>query len=301
VLFFVSIIVFSIMRLIPGDPVTVLLGEGSYDQEVYDILQKELGLDKSLPVQYFYWIQRVVVGDIGKSIISGKPVIMAIAERFPATVYLGFSSVILALVIAIPLGVFAAVRQNTKVDYTAMGFALVGVSIPTFWQGIMLILVFALYLGWLPSMGYASPFENLGLFLTHLTLPALCLASHEAASLTRYTRAEMLEQLRQDYVRTATAKGLPRWSVIYKHTLKNSLIPVVTVVGLQIGRLIGGATVIETIFAWPGVARLVVEAIYARDYPIVQGAVLCLAAGYVIINLIVDIVYKWLDPRIRFA
>jgi peptide/nickel transport system permease protein len=287
--------------MIPGDPVTVLLGEGSYDQEVYDLLQKELGLDYPIWIQYFYWIQRVVVGDIGKSIISGKPVINAIGERFPATVYLSFFSILFGLLIAIPAGTIAAVRQNTKVDYSAMGFALVGVSIPAFWQGIMLILVFALYLGWLPSMGYASPFENLGLFFTHLALPMLTLGSHLAASVTRFTRSEMLEQLRQDYVRTATAKGLPRWAVIYKHTLKNSLIPTVTVVGLQIGRLIGGATVIETIFAWPGVARLVVEAIYARDYPIVQGAVLILAAGYVLINLIVDIVYKWLDPRIRFA
>ena len=200
--------------------------------------------------------------------------------------------------IALPAGTLAAVKQNTIYDYSAMGFALFGIAVPNFFFALLLILGFGLYLGWFPTLGYVDPTTNFPRFLWHLTLPAVVLGTDLASTVTRYVRAEMLEQLRLDYVRTARAKGVPRRLVIYKHTLKNSLIAATTVIGLQVGRLLGGSTVIETVFAWPGVARLVLEAVYSRDYPLLQGAVLFLAFTYVGVNLVVDVLYKALDPRI---
>jgi peptide/nickel transport system permease protein len=236
---------------------------------------------------------------MGLSLRSRRPIFEVIFERYPATLYLALTALVTGVLIALPMGVIAAVRQNTSADYAAMGFALWGIAMPNFWLALMLIVLFSLKLGWLPSIGYASPLENPWLFLQHAFLPAIVMGTDLAAPLTRYIRAEMLEQLTQDYVRTAWAKGLPSRMVIVRHALKNSLIAAVTVVGLQTARLLGGSTIVETVFSWPGVGRLVIEGIYSRDYPIVQGAVLLIAVTYVFINLFVDMLYKWLDPRIK--
>lgn len=299
VLLLVSFIVFFIIHLIPGDPVEVMLGEERYDRATYELLRKQMGLDDPIYIQYLRWLQRTVQGDLGHSLRTKRAVFDTVVERYPATIYLAISSLILGTIIAIPAGTIAAVKQNTPWDYSAMGFALFGIAVPNFWFALLLILGFGLYLGWFPTMGYMDPGVNFVAFLWHLTLPTIVLGTDMASTVTRYIRAEMLEQLRLDYVRTARAKGLPPHLVFYKHTLKNSLIAATTAIGLHVGRLLGGSTVIETVFAWPGVARLVLEAVYARDYPVLQGAVLLLALTYVGVNLVVDILYKWLDPRIR--
>ena len=298
VLFLASFIVFFIIHLIPGDPVEIMLGEERYDRTQYEILRKKMNLDQPVYVQYLTWLGRVAHGDLGQSLRTQRPVLDTVVERFPATLYLALASLVLGIVIAIPAGTLAAVKQNTVYDYGAMGFALFGIAVPNFFFALLLILGFGLYLGWFPTLGYIDPTTNFPRFLWHLTLPALVLGTDLASTVTRYVRAEMLEQLRLDYVRTARAKGVPRRLVIYKHTLKNSLIAATTVIGLQVGRLLGGSTVIETVFAWPGVARLVLEAVYSRDYPLLQGSVLFLAFTYVGVNLIVDVLYKALDPRI---
>jgi peptide/nickel transport system permease protein len=298
VLFLASFIVFFIIHLIPGDPVEIMLGEERYDRTQYELLRKKMNLDQPVYVQYLTWLGRVAQGDLGQSLRTQRPVLDTVVERFPATLYLALASLILGILIALPAGTLAAVKQNTIYDYSAMGFALFGIAVPNFFFALLLILGFGLYLGWFPTLGYVDPSANFPRFLWHLTLPALVLGTDLASTVTRYVRSEMLEQLRLDYVRTARAKGVPRRLVIYKHTLKNSLIAATTVIGLQVGRLLGGSTVIETVFAWPGVARLVLEAVYSRDYPLLQGAVLFLAFTYVGVNLIVDVLYKALDPRI---
>jgi peptide/nickel transport system permease protein len=298
VLLLASFIVFFIIHLIPGDPVEVMLGEQRYNKETYELLRKQMGLDEPLYIQYFHWLERLLHGDLGHSLRTQRPVLDTILERYPATIYLALASLLLGVVIAIPAGTIAAVKQNSPWDYSAMAFALFGIAVPNFWFALLLILGFGLYLGWFPTLGYVDPAINFTTFLWHLTLPALVLGTDLASTVTRYVRAEMLEQLRLDYVRTARAKGMPKRVVIYKHTLRNSLIAATTVIGLHVGRLLGGSTVVETVFAWPGVARLVLEAVYSRDYPLLQGAVLLLAFTYVGVNLIVDVLYKWLDPRI---
>ena len=298
VILLASFIVFFIIHLIPGDPVEVMLGEGRYSQETYELLRKKMGLDEPLHIQYLHWLNRMLHGDLGQSLRTQRPVLDTILERYPATIYLALASLLLGVVIAIPAGTIAAVKQNTPWDYSAMAFALFGIAVPNFWFALLLILGFGLYLGWFPTLGYVDPSVNFRTFLWHLTLPAVVLGTDLASTVTRYVRAEMLEQLRLDYVRTARAKGLPKRMVIYKHTLRNSLLAATTVIGLHVGRLLGGSTVVETVFAWPGVARLVLEAVYSRDYPVLQGAVLLLALTFVGVNLLVDVLYKWLDPRI---
>jgi peptide/nickel transport system permease protein len=298
VLLLASFIVFLIIHLNPGDPVEVMLGEGRFNQEAYQLLRKQMGLDEPLHIQYWHWLNRMLQGDLGQSLRTQRPVLDTILERYPATVYLALASLLVGVLIAIPAGTIAAVKQKTPWDYSAMGFALFGIAVPNFWFALLLILGFGLYLGWFPTLGYMDPTVNFKTFLWHLTLPAFVLGTDLASTVTRYIRAEMLEQLRLDYVRTARAKGLPKRMVIYKHTLRNSLIAATTVIGLHVGRLLGGSTVVETVFAWPGVARLVLEAVYSRDYPVLQGAVLLLAFTFVGVNLLVDVLYKWLDPRI---
>jgi peptide/nickel transport system permease protein len=296
-----SFLIFSIIHLLPGDPVLVMLGDERYDQTQYQLLRKKLGLDQPFHLQYLNWLRRLAEGDLGQSLRTERPVLDAVIERYPATIYLALASLILGTLIAVPAGTLAAVRQNSMWDYCAMSFALFGIAVPNFWFALLLILGFGLYLGWFPTLGYVDPATNLVMFLWHLTLPAIVLGTDMASTVTRYVRSEMLEQLKLDYVRTARAKGVPRRLVVYKHTLRNSLIAATTVIGLQVGRLLGGSTVVETIFAWPGVGRLVLEAVYARDYPLLQGAVLFLACTYVIVNLLVDVLYKWLDPRISLS
>src|SRR5919109_1185328 len=304
VLVLVSLAVFLLVRVIPGDPVLVMLGidpdeRGRISEEQYRVMQHQLGLDRPIYVQYLNWADKIIRGDFGLSLASRRPIVEIIFERYPATLYLAVTALFVGLIIAVPAGAIAATRQNTGVDYAAMGFALGGVAMPNFWLALMLIVLFSLKLGWLPSIGYASPIEDPFRFFQHACLPAIVMGTDLAAPLTRYIRAEMLEQLKQDYVRTAWAKGMPSRMVIVKHALKNSLIAAVTVVGLQTARLLGGSTIVETVFSWPGVGRLLIEGIYSRDYPIVQGSVLIIAVTYVFINLFVDIVYKWLEPRIK--
>lgn len=306
VLLLVTVGVFMIVHLIPGDPILVMLGVdpesgSSYSEEQYVSLQQQLGLDQPIYVQYAHWLNKILHGDFGLSLRSRRPVLEILLERYPATIYLAITATTLALLMALPAGIFAAMKQNTMVDYSAMGFALWGLAMPNFWLALILILLFSLQLGWLPSIGYASPLADPLRFLQHVYLPAIVLGTDEAASLTRYLRAEMLEQLSQDYVRTARAKGLPPRMVNLKHAAKNSLISVITVMGLHLSRLLGGSTIVETVFTWPGVGSLLIEGIYARDYPIVQGAVMFIALTYVMINLVIDVLYKWLDPRIRLG
>jgi peptide/nickel transport system permease protein len=304
VLLLVTVFVFLIIQIIPGDPVLVMLGVdpetgGRYAEEQYLALKHQLGLDQPIYVQYFNWLKNILSGDLGFSLQSRRPVFDILVERYPATIYLAIMALIIGVVIAIPAGLIAAARQNTAVDYAAMGYAMWGLAMPNFWLALMLIVLFSVKLGWLPAIGYASPLESPLLFMQHAFLPAIVLGTDLAASLTRYVRAEMLEQIRQDYVRTARAKGMPPRVVFVRHALKNSLIATITVVGLQIARLLGGSTIVETVFTWPGVGSLLLEGIYSRDYPIVQGSVLVIAVTYVGINLVVDIFYKWLDPRIK--
>jgi peptide/nickel transport system permease protein len=301
VLLIVSLIVFLIVHLIPGDPIAVMLGDEQRDPQLYEALRTELGLDRPIHVQYSRWLGRVIQGDLGHSLRTKRPVLDVVLERYPPTVYLALAALLLGICVAVPAGIVAAVKQNTPYDYSAMLFALFGISVPNFWFAILLILWFGIYLNWFPTIGYVAPGNDFLKFLWHLTLPAVVLGTDMASTTTRYVRAEMLEQLRLDYIRTARAKGLPPRLVLYKHALKNSLIAAVTVVGLHVGRLLGGSTVIETVFAWPGLARLVLDAVYARDYPVLQGAVLLLAVGYVFVNLMIDLLYKWLNPRVRIA
>jgi peptide/nickel transport system permease protein len=298
VILLLTIFVFAMVHLLPGDPADILLaGEGD-DPVVRAALMKELGMDKPLPVQYGIWLWRALHGNFGKSVYSQEEVFTLILHRFPATLMLAFASMIVSLLVALPAGIISAVKRQKPADYAAMTFALLGISIPEFWFGIMLILTFALYLGWLPSMGFLSPWENFFGSLKYLILPASALGLRMAGVVTRMTRSSMLDELGQDYVRTARAKGLPERTVILLHTLKNALVPTVTVVGLQFGAILGGSVVVEMVFSWPGVGQLLIEAILTRDYLVVQAAVLLIATFFVLINLLVDLLYTVLNPRV---
>jgi len=301
VLFFMSVIVFGVLRLIPGDPVDVMMGADQVDAQTRQALRHELGLDLSLPHQYLRWVGRVVRGDLGRSVRNRESVVALIADKLPKTLLLTAASSLVALVVALPLGILAAVRRNTGADYAAMVFALLGVSVPNFFLGILLVLAFAVGLGWLPSQGYASVVVQPVQALQYLLLPALTLGLAMAGVVTRMVRSSVLEAIGQDYVRTARAKGLSERGVVWKHALKNALIPTVTVVGLQFGTLLGGAVVVEQVFSWPGIGWLVVHSIFARDYPVVQGVTLVVGVLFVVINTTVDVLYSVLDPRVRVA
>jgi peptide/nickel transport system permease protein len=302
VLLIVSIIVFSFVHFLPGDVIDVLAGEeGIEDPEVRAALEKEFGLDKPIYIQYFVWLGRVVQGNFGKSLVTRRPIALELFERIPATVYLALVSIGLAMVISIPLGTLASVKRNTLVDYTAQTTSLLGISIPEFWFAIMCILFFSLYLGWLPSSEYYSPTEDLGKSLKHLILPALAVGFRQAAYTTRLTRSSMLDEVHKEYVDTARSLGLPERKVLYKYTLRNALIPTLTISGIQLYQLLGGTVVVETIFAWPGIGRAIFEAIVSRDFPLIQAGVLVLATFAVTINLLVDLMYRLLNPRVRLA
>ena len=300
VAFLVTVGVFMLIHLSPGDPALILLGEDRNPQAIAAIHQ-QLGLDKPLYVQYVIWLGHIVHGDLGRSITTHQPVTAAIGERLPATLELGAVALIWSLLVAIPLGTIAAVRRGSLADHLATGLAVGGVSIPNFFIGIVLIFFLSVTLRLFPFGGYVpfnqDPFEN----LRHVILPAIALGTAGAAINMRFTRSSMIEVLNQDYIRTARAKGAPWRRVVFIHALKNALIPVVTIVGLQIGGIIEGAVVTETVFTWPGVGRLAVESIFNRDYTVVQGIVLLAAFSYLVANLLVDLVYGWLDPRISFA
>jgi len=298
VLLGVSVLAFAIMHVVPGDPVRLIAGPDAPESVVARV-RVELGLERPLHVQYLSFLGRALRGDLGRSLRSRAPVIDEIFSRFPATLELTTVSMLLAVVVGIPLGLVAAVRRASWLDYLAMGASLSTLSMPIFWVAIVAIWLFSLQLGWLPVSGRAGPvWEWEG--LRHIVLPAATLATTSLAIISRLTRSGMLDVLGREYVTTARAKGVPPWSVVGKHALKNALIPVVTVVGLQYGFLLGGAVVTETICAWPGVGRLAITAILQRDYPVVQGCVLLVAVVFVLINLLVDVLYGWLDPRIRY-
>src|SRR5712692_7055843 len=300
VAFLVTVGVFMLIRLTPGDPALILLGEDRSPQAIAAIHQ-QLGLDRPLYVQYVIWIGRIVHGDLGRSITTHQPVATAIGERLPATIELGMVALLWSLMVAIPLGTIAAVRRGSLADQLATGFTVAGVSIPNFFIGIVLIFVLSVSLRIFPFGGYVpfdqSAYEN----LRHVVLPAIALGTAGAAINMRFTRSSMIEVLSHDYIRTARAKGASWRRVVLAHALRNALIPVVTIVGLQIGGIIEGAVVTETVFTWPGVGRLAVESIFNRDYTVVQGIVLLAAFSYMFANLLVDLVYAWLDPRISYA
>ena len=290
VLLGVATLVFSLIHLVPGDPAQAMLGDGASPQDIAE-LRKNLGLDEPLLDQYVTFLRHAITGDLGRSFRTGQPVTAMIVERIPATAELAVAAMIVAILIAIPLGVVAAVWRGTAADYGAMTFALAGVSIPNFWLGPLLAIVFAVELGWLPVSGRGT--------LAHLILPAVSLGLALAAILARMTRASLLEELRELYVRAARARGASRVAAITTHALRNSMIPLLTIVALQFGAVLTGAVITETIFAWPGIGRLLIQSIGFRDYPMVQGCILLIAVTYVTVNLVTDLMYGVLDPRIR--
>lgn len=290
VLLGVATLVFSLIHLVPGDPAQAMLGDGAAPQDVTE-LRKSLGLDQPLFTQYVTFVRHAVTGDLGTSFRTGQPVTTMIAERIPATAELAVAAMVVAIVIAIPLGVLAAVWRGTAIDYGAMTFALAGVSIPNFWLGPLLAIVFAVELGWLPVSGRGT--------IAHLALPAFSLGLALAAILARMTRASLLDELNELYVRAARARGVSRAASIAVHALRNSFVPLLTIVALQFGAVLTGAVITETIFAWPGIGRLLIQSIGFRDYPMVQGCILLIAVTYVSVNLLTDLMYGVLDPRIR--
>ncbi|HEY3247940.1 MAG TPA: ABC transporter permease [bacterium] len=299
VLFFVSVIVFSLISLIPGDPARIMLGEEA-SPEALAVLRQQMGLDRAIYVRYALWLGRVLRGDLGKSVRDGRPVLDTLLLKLPVTIELAIAALLVSWAIAIPTGVLAAWKQRTLLDYAATTVALAGLSIPNFWLGIMLIYLLAVNFRILPPSGYIEPWIDLSRNLRLMVMPAIVLGTALAALVMRLLRSSMIEVLGTDYVRTAHAKGVSDRGVLIKHAMKNAMIPVVTIMGLQLGGLLGGAVITETIFAVPGLGRLVVESILTRDYPMVQGVVLCAALAVVATNLAVDVIYSFLDPRIRW-
>jgi ABC-type dipeptide/oligopeptide/nickel transport system permease component len=291
-LFGVSVAIFLLLHLVPGDPARLVAGLDATEADVA-LIRHDLGLDQPLPVQYLTWIGNLLRGDMGRSTRSHNPVTYEIGLRLPATWELTLVSITIAVVIGLVAGITAATHRNTPLDYGSMVVALLGVCTPSFWLGLMLMLVFAVQLRWFPTSGRGD--------WRHLVLPGLTLGFGAAAIIARVTRSSLLEVSTQDYIRTATAKGLTSRTVTYRHALKNALIPVVTVIGLEFGFLLAGAVITETVFAYPGVGRLLVDSIAFRDYPVVQGILLILAFQFVFVNLGVDVLYAWLDPRIHYG
>ena len=291
VVWIVVTLVFGLIHLVPGDPVAQMLGEGAPQAEIQR-LRHDLGLDKPLFEQYTAYVFGLLQGDLGTSFRNQQPVAQAIVSRYPATIELTIAAIVISLVFAIPLGVIGAVKRGTFIDKAIGVFSLFGVSLPNFALGPLLILLFSIVLGLLPVSGRGG--------ISHLILPALTMGGALAAITTRMVRASMLEEIQQDYVRTARAKGLPERSVLFRHALRNGLLPVITILGLQAGALLAGAIITETVFAWPGLGRLTVQAINARDYPLLQGCILTISLSYILINLFTDAIYSVVDPRIRY-
>ena len=316
----VSILVFFVMHMFTTDPAALILGQHATQDQI-EALRKQLGLNNPIYVQYWDFLKGILQGNFGNSLMSKAPVWDEIMARFPATIELAFTSILIASVMGILMGVISAIKQNSIIDYISMVISLLGVSMPIFWLGLILILVFSVQLHWLPVSGRIDigfePTKITGLYLLdslltgnmvafksafmHLILPALALGSYSTAIIARMTRSTMLEVVRQDYIRTARAKGISETPVILKHALKNALIPIITVIGLQLGSLLGGAVLTETVFSWPGVGKYTVDAILSTDYPVVQGSVMMMAVIFVLVNLVVDIVYAFIDPRIKYS
>jgi len=291
VLFGISLLLFFMLRMLPGDPAQVLAGQMASPEDI-KIIRHQLGLDRPIIVQYGLFLSRLVRFDLGRSARTQNPVINEVWARLPNTVLLAVAAITLACLFGIPAGIISATRPYTWIDYLFTSMALFGISMPVFWLGLMLVVIFSVVLQWLPAGGTGS--------WKHIILPSFTLAAFVVAFITRMTRASMIEALSQDYTTTARSKGLKERVVIVKHALKNALIPIITVVGLQFGLLLGGAVLTETVFAWPGVGRLIVDSILARDYPVIQGTILIFGLLYILVNLLVDMIYAFIDPRIRY-
>lgn len=296
-LLIVAITVFALIRFIPGDPAALMLGDMATPDQIAE-MRTELGLDTSLPQQFFVWAGNVLSGDFGQSIVNKEPVLPLVVSRFMVSAEIVVVAVILASLIAVPAGVIAAWRQNSATDLVLIGTATVLLSIPTFWLGLLLLLFFGLKLGWLPVLGYVSLSDDFVSGLLYLILPIMTLVIHEAGVLIRMARASTLEVLRLDYITHARAKGLPERAVLWRHAFKNAFGPTWTMIGLILGNLLGGIAVIETVFTIPGLGRLMVDSIFQRDYPVIQGCLLFVAMSYVVVNLIVDLLYPLFDPRV---
>ena len=297
-LFFVSLIVFGLQQLLPGDPALAMAGE-ERDPAVLAQIRKQYRLDQPLPVQYVYWIGGVLSGNLGESMRLKEPVLTLIAQKFPVTLQLALMAIVIALTIGVTAGVVSAVKRNTPVDYAVNIVALWGISTPNFWLGIMLIFLFAVYLGWLPASGFVGPFEDPWLSLQTSILPAFVLGNSFAAVLMRHTRSAMLQAMGSEYVRTARAKGLAERTVILKHALRNALTPVVTLGALELGTLLSGAVLTEQVFSIPGFGKLIVDSVFNRDYAVVQGVTLVTATTYILLNLLADVAYVLINPRLR--
>lgn len=305
IVFLVTIMVFSAMRLLPGDPLEIFIGQsagmGQMTEEVKEQLRHEYGLDKSLVMQYFDWIGGVLHGDLGRSITYRDSVGTLMAERFPITLHIGLVAFVLGNIIGIAIGIIAALRRGSWMDSLVTVLSYIGISIPVFWLGFLLMYAFGFQLKWLPLSGYVSPFEDFWLSTEHLIMPVVCMMVTGLAIIARQTRSSVLEVSRQDYIRTAWAKGLKERYIVFRHILKNSLIPVVTLLGIGIGIIFGGSVLVEQVFAIPGIGRLLVTSVFQQDYVVVQSGVLIISFIVIISNLIVDISYAWLDPRIRYG
>lgn len=300
VIFGVTIVVFLIVQMVPGDPARVILGVQANEENVA-ALRERLGLNRPIHEQYLSWLTNALRGDLGKSLITNQDVLPQIAQRLPASVQLALAALIIGMVIAFPLGIFSAIRPGSKLDLFASILSQVGVSIPDFWMGILFVILFSLTLGWLPPSGYTPINEDIADWLAHLIMPALTAGLISGAIQTRFIRSAMLEVLHSDYIRTARAKGLREGTVVVRHALRNALIPIVTIIGLQMTALLSALVVVEIVFAWPGLGRLALDAVLDRDYPLLQGTVLVTVTFVTLVNLGVDILYFFLDPRIEYA
>ncbi len=296
----VTVIVFALIRFTPGDPVLIYAGEEK-DPVALDALRHEYGLDRPLPVQYASWLSHALRGDLGRSLRTRQPVTEAIVERVPATLTLGLTALVLSIGIALVVGTVSALKRNSPLDLIATGFTIAGVSLPNFFLGLILILLFALVFRLLPPGGYVALLNDPLEALRHLVLPAITLATASTAVNLRQVRSSLIDVFGEDYIRTARSKGLPEAAIVVRHALKNAFIPVVTIFGLQIGAILEGAIITESVFSWPGVGRLAVDSIAGRDYPVVQAIVLLSALSFMLSTLVVDVLYAWLDPRISFG
>jgi peptide/nickel transport system permease protein len=300
VLIGVLVVVFALVHLVPGDPVRIALGT-RYTPEAYDALRQASGLDRPIVVQFFHYLGSALTGDLGVSFRNGDPVAQVLVDRLPATVSLAVVGIVIALLIALPAGIWAALRQGRISDAIVRVTSQFGVSVPDFWLGILLIALFATTLGWFPTSGYRPLLSDPGGWLAHIVLPGFTVGLVAAAIMTRYVRSAVLEVSAMGYVRTAKSKGLAPQVVTFRHTVRNALVPILTITGIQLATILGGVIVVEVVFAWPGLGRLVYNSVAARDYPVIQGAVLLIAALFLLINLIVDTLYAVVDPRIRLS
>jgi len=300
VLLIVSVIAFALLYVLPGDPAVAMLGENAGNQQTYLALRAELGLDQPLYVQYLSWLSRVLHGDLGRSIRTNEAVGAMLLQRVPISLYLGSAGLLVGLVLGLSVAVASALRPGSRIDALGTVLAMGGVAVPSFWQALLFMYVFAVLLRWLPPSGFTSPAQDPLLSLKMLAMPAVVLGTHSAAVIMRQGRSALLDVMQQDYVTTARSKGLADRVVVVRHALKNALIPVVTVIGLQVGSLVSGAAITETVFAIPGVGRAAVDAIFNRDYPVLQGAVVILTLAVLLANLLTDLAYAYLDPRIRY-